>query len=102
MPDFSRLHTELSHKGFSVIGIAMPFDRPDMIVETNQRMQLSYPVALDITGEANRAFGDIQVIPTSFLLDPDSKIVKKYSGAVTYDKLKKELEKQQSIFKKGS
>ena len=102
MPDLSRLHSELNNEGFNVIGIAMPFDPPDMVVQTRQHKQLSYPIAIDIKGEANNAFGKIQVIPTSFLINPDGRVARKYTGVISYDGFKKELSQQQSVYKKGS
>ena len=99
MPELARLYTRPDSDSFELIGVAMPYDRPDMILETQQRKQLPYPLAIDIKGEVNRAFGIVQVVPTSFLLNPDGDIVWQHAGIVTYDALKKELVDQQSIYK---
>lgn len=99
MPELARLYSNTDSDSFELIGVAMPYDRPDMILETQQRKQLPYPLAIDIQGEINRAFGIVQVVPTSFLLNPDGDIVWQHAGIVNYDALNKELMDQQSIYK---
>ena len=96
MPELSRLHDEMATDDFAVIGIAMPYDRPDMILETQQRKNLSYPIAIDIQGTANNAFGTIRVVPTSILLNPDGEIVWQHAGVITYDGFNKKLSELRS------
>ena len=100
MPELSRLHDDKPSDDFAVIGIAMPYDRPDMILETQQQKNLSYPIALDIQGLANKAFGTIRIIPTSILLNPDGEIVWQHTGVITYDGFLKELAELRSAYKK--
>ena len=100
MPALTRLHTELKSDNFSIIGIAMPYDRPDMIVETSHREQLSYPVAIDIQGIVTQAFAPITVIPSSYLVNPDGEIVWQHTGVITYDGFLQELAELRSAYKK--
>ena len=90
MPDLVKLDNE---PGLDVIGVSMSYDRPDLIVETQKKMNLSYPLSLDLKGQVNQAFGSIDVIPTSFLIDPQGKIEKKYLGTVSYEQLMTDLKK---------
>jgi len=98
MPDLSRLHTELSNNNFQLIGVAMPYDRPDDIVATQQKMQLSYPVSIDIAGDINRAFGIVKAIPSSYLLNPQGNLAKRYTGIITYEQFIKDLQEKQLAF----
>ena len=76
----------------------MPYDRPDMILETQQRKNLEYPIAIDVQGDINRAFGIVQMVPSSFLLNPDGKIVGQHTGIINYDSFIRELALQQTDF----
>jgi peroxiredoxin len=74
MPRLSRLHESLQDQDFTIIGVAMPHDPPPAVIETVQRLAPSYPIALDVHGEVNKAFGGIEVTPTIILVGPDGNI----------------------------
>ena len=74
MPRLSRLHDSLKAQNFMVIGVAMPHDPPPAIIATVERQNPGYPIALDVHGEVNKAFGGISVTPTSYLIGPDGNI----------------------------
>jgi protein-disulfide isomerase len=57
-----------------------------------RHLKLPFPVALDIKGEAGAAFGSIKGTPTSFLLDADGNLVKRYIGAIDLNKLTKQID----------
>lgn len=80
MPHLVELYHELHNQGLEIIGISMPYDRPDYVMEMVKRKNLPYPIALDLKGEAVAAFGNVSLTPTSFLLDDQGKIVKKKIG----------------------
>ena len=42
--------------------------------------KLPFPVALDTKGDIARAFGDIRLTPTAFLIDKQGRIIKRYLG----------------------
>jgi peroxiredoxin len=46
--------------------------------------KLPFPVAIDAQGDIAKAFGDVQLTPTAFLLDKEGHIIKRYLG--NYDK----------------
>jgi len=80
MPLLSELYRRLSPKGMEMVAVAMPFDRPDQVLEVSRRKALPYPVALDISGEVGRAFGGIAVTPTSILVDAEGMMVLRHQG----------------------
>ena len=80
MPHLIELYEELQPKGLEIIGIAMPYDRPDYVMEMVKRKKVPYPIALDLKGEAIRTFGNVSLTPTTFLIDNHGKIVKKKIG----------------------
>lgn len=70
MPLLARLYRRWSAQGLELIGVAAPYDRPDNVVTLARREAIPYPVALDLTGAVEQAFGGIRGTPTSFLIGP--------------------------------
>jgi peroxiredoxin len=93
MPDLVRLYEQLSPRGLEIVGVAMPYDRPDRVVEMARSKGLNYPVALDVGGEITRAFGEIRGTPTSFLIDPDGNILFRRLGPLEPERLHRQLER---------
>ena len=91
IPHLIELYDELHSKGLEIIGIAMPYDRPDYVMEMAKRAKIPYLVAFDLKGEAVRAFGKVTLTPTSFLIDDEGKIVKKKIGEMKMDVWKKRI-----------
>lgn len=73
MPDFSALHRDYAARGFHLIAVAMRYDPPNRVLELAK--QLPYVVTLDPTGAIAEAFGPVQLVPESFLIAPDGRIV---------------------------
>lgn len=87
MPHLIELYHELHNKGLEIIGIAMPYDRPDHVIEMRKRKNIPYPIALDIKGEAVSAFGNVRLTPSSFLINPAGIIVKHKIGEMDMKKV---------------
>ena len=87
MPHLVELYKELSPKGFEMIGIAMSYDPPNQVIALTDGRKLPYPIALDIQGDAARAFGDVRLTPSSFLIAPDGRIVHQKIGEMDMPKL---------------
>lgn len=80
MPHLVELYHKFHVKGLEVIGIAMPYDRPDYVMEMIKRKKIPYHIALDLKGEAVKAFGNVSLTPTTFLVNDRGAIVKKKIG----------------------
>ncbi len=93
MPELAELYRDYVDQGVQVVAIAMPYDPPNEVLELTQARQYPFPVGLDIKGEAVAAFGSIKGTPTSFLLDAEGRLVKRYVGAIKFDALRDELDK---------
>jgi peroxiredoxin len=88
MPHLIELYEELNKNGFEIIGIAMSYDPPNRVVELSERKNIPYPIALDIDGSASKAFGNIDVTPTSFLIGPQGNIVQQKTGELNIEDLR--------------
>lgn len=54
---------------------------------------MPFAVALDNTGAAAKAWGDVKVTPTTFVVNKRGNIVKRYVGKPDFDELDKLIEK---------
>jgi len=88
MPHLIALYDELADDGLEIIGIAMPYDPPNQVVKMISERKIPYPIAIDIEGNAVKAFGDVLVTPTSFLIAPDGTITKHTIGEMDINELR--------------
>jgi peroxiredoxin len=74
MPRLTRLHQSLADRDFMVIGVALPSDPPPAVIGVTERLEARYPIAVDVHGEVNAAFGGVDTTPTSYLIDRSGNI----------------------------
>jgi peroxiredoxin len=91
MPHLIELYRELSPQGLEIIGIAMDYDPPNHVLAMRDAKQIPYPVALDIHADAARAFGNVRLTPTSFLIAPDGHIALRKVGEMNMDRLRRDI-----------
>lgn len=80
MPQWARLYRQYHAQGLDLIAIASPGDAPNYVLDFTRRSQLPFPVALDPAGSHFKAFGPIQAVPTTIIIDKHNKIVQRYLG----------------------
>jgi peroxiredoxin len=88
IPDFIALYQQFNKNGLQIIAVAMPYDPPSRVQTLARERQLPYAVALDLDGSLVRAFGDVQLTPTTFLIDRRGVIVMHKVGTVDLVSLK--------------
>ena len=81
MPAISATHEKFKSLGLQTLAVAMRYDPPALVAEFAERRQLRFGVVIDNTGEIARRFGEVQLTPTSFLINRRGEIVKRYVGA---------------------
>jgi thiol-disulfide isomerase/thioredoxin len=91
MPHLIELYKELSPQGLEIIAIAMDYDPPNLVLAMHKARQIPYPVALDLNADAARAFGNVRLTPTSFLIAPDGHIVFRRIGEMNMDQLRRDI-----------
>lgn len=87
MPQLVSTHQKFKGRGFETLAVAMLYDPPSYVVNFAQTRQLPFKVAIDNTGSVAKAWGDIQLTPTTFLIDKQGQIVKRYVGAPNFAEL---------------
>jgi peroxiredoxin len=93
IPDLIELYKQYHQQGLEIIAVAMDYDPPNHVIDLSKDLQLPYHVALDITGEQARAFGHVQLTPTTFLITPSGLIDLQKTGAFDLSELKSHIEK---------
>jgi peroxiredoxin len=88
MPHLAELYKQLNKDGLEIIGIAMPYDPPNRVLELTEKKAIPYPIALDIEGVASKAFGNINATPTSFLIDSLGNIIQQKTGEMDIEQLR--------------
>ena len=94
MPDLIETYNQYKGRGFEVVAVAMSYDPPNYVANFAKTRQLPFPVALDVNGEHARAFGNVQLTPTSFIIDKDGHILEQKLGDLDFAKLKALLDKE--------
>jgi hypothetical protein len=61
-----------------------------------QTRQLPFPVTLDVNGEHARAFGNVQLTPTTFIVGKDGRILEQKLGEIDFVRLRALLERELS------
>ena len=81
MPEFQQAYSQLNSQGFEILAVSFD-DTFEAIANFRNEFGLTFPLALDDTGEINDAYG-IQTRPSSFLLDKDGVILVRHFGMMT-------------------
>lgn len=93
MPKMVETYNKYKAQGLEFVAVAMKYDPPNYVVNYAQTRQLPFKVALDLSGAAAKAYGDVALTPTTFVIDKQGKILKRYVGEPEFPALHKLLEK---------
>ncbi|MBA5604781.1 TlpA family protein disulfide reductase [Duganella sp. FT3S] len=93
MPQMVETYNKYKSQGLEFVAVAMKYDPPNYVVNYTETRQLPFKVALDVSGDAAKAYGDVAMTPTTFVIDKDGKILKRYVGQPEFPALHKLLEK---------
>ncbi|MCD6705663.1 MAG: TlpA family protein disulfide reductase [Thiobacillus sp.] len=96
MPGMVETYNQYKDRGFEIVAVAMRYDPPNYVVNFVRTRQLPFPVALDVDGGHARAFGNVQLTPTSFIIGKDGRILEQKLGELDFVKLKALLDKELS------
>jgi peroxiredoxin len=94
MPDLIALHEEFSSKGFQTVAVAMSYDRPDFLNQFVEDRKLPFLVIHDLDKAWAKAWGDITVTPTTFIVDRHGNVTRRYVGEPDFDSLRKWLKQE--------
>lgn len=93
MPKIIATHDKYKAQGYNTMAVAMSYDPPSYVVNYAQTRKLPFNVAIDNTGAIARAWGDVQLTPTTFVVNKRGEIVKRYVGEPNFVELHQLIEK---------
>lgn len=93
MPMIVQTHEKYRSRGYETIAVAMSYDPPAYVVNFAQTRKLPFAVAIDNTGGVAKAWGDVNVTPTTYLVDKQGVIVKRFVGQPNFEELHKLIER---------
>ncbi len=79
IPSLQSLYDDYQSKGLEVIGVNLDEGNPEAVNRFVKKNRINFPVLVG-DEEITVAFGGIRGIPTTFLIDREGKIVRKYVG----------------------
>ncbi len=75
VPHLIELYEQFRPQGFEIVAVTMHYDPPAQVLEFKKQKQLPYLIALDLKKEAAKAFDNVNLTPTSFVIAKDGRIV---------------------------
>lgn len=93
MPDLVATHQKYQARGYDTLAVAMAYDPPSYVVNFVETRKLPFKVAIDNTGAVAKAWGDVQLTPTTYIVDKQGAIVKSFVGPPDFVQLHQLIEK---------
>jgi len=90
IPDFIELYDRYREKGFEIVGISLDRGGPEVVRSFAVDYGISYTLLMD-DGKVQKEYGPIEYIPTTFVLDKEHRIYKKYVGKKSKEVFEEDL-----------
>lgn len=93
MPGTIDLYNDLKADGLEVVAVAMEYDPIEFVKNFVAARELPFVIAHDKSDAVAKAFGDVKLTPTAFLVGRDGRIVRRYLGVYEKQEMRKTVEK---------
>ncbi len=93
MPKVIATYDKYKMQGYDTVAVAMSYDPPAYVVNYAETRKLPFKVAIDNTGAVAKAWGDVALTPTTYIVNKRGEIVKRYVGEPDFAELHKLIEK---------
>jgi peroxiredoxin len=93
MPSIVRTYQKFRDRGYETVAVAMSYDPPQWVNNFSTSRQLPFKVALDNTGEVAKQWGDVKLTPTTYLVNKQGQIVKRFVGEPDFAALEQLVDK---------
>lgn len=80
MSDLIKIHKKYINDPVKIVSIAMFYDVPLFVMNYTQSHQLPFDVVIDKDGDLAKAFGEVDLVPTLFVVNKEGRIIKKLVG----------------------
>lgn len=92
VPGFIKLTQDFADKDFTLLALSVDQGGEKVVTDFIQEHGITYTVAF-ANQEILQDFGGVYGIPVSFLINKKGNVVKRYTGYVSHDLLKKEIKR---------
>jgi peroxiredoxin len=92
MPKIVATHEKYKARGYDTLAVAMSYDPPSYVVRFAETRKLPFAVAIDNTGAVAKAWGEVQLTPTTYIVNKRGEIVKRYVGEPDFAELHRLIE----------
>ncbi len=93
MPEFEEFRKQYSAQGLEILGLADDVDAGnDKIAEVAKKTGVTYPILLT-DGKVQKAYGGLDVLPMSFYVDRNGKVVVETAGYGGKDEIEENIKK---------
>lgn len=93
MPQMVQTYNKYKDRGLDFVAVAMSYDPPNYVLNYAQTRNLPFKVALDTEGNVAKSFDDVKLTPTTYVIDKEGNIIKRYVGEPDFAALHQLLEK---------
>jgi peroxiredoxin len=93
MPKIIATYDKYKTKGFDTVAVAMSYDPPAYVVNYAETRKLPFKVAIDNTGAVAKAWNEVKLTPTTYIVNKQGQIVKRYVGEPDFAELHALIEK---------
>jgi peroxiredoxin len=93
MPKIVATYDKYKSRGYDTLAVAMSYDPPSYVVNYAKTRKLPFQVAIDNTGEVAKAWGDVKLTPTTYVVNKRGEIVKRYVGEPDFNELHQLIER---------
>lgn len=90
IPMFKELHRKFEAQGFSIVALSLDESGSGPVASLVRRAGINYPVLMADASTAKN-FGGVVSVPTSFLVNKEGHVVKKYPGYVPITLLERDI-----------
>lgn len=93
MPHIVETYRKFQGRGYETVAVAMSYDPPAYVVNFASSRQLPFKVAIDNTGAVAKAWGEVKLTPTTYVVNKQGEIVRRYVGQPDFNELHELIEK---------
>lgn len=90
IPNFIALQKQYEKQGLVVLGLSVDEGGADVVKQFMQRLGMNYPVVL-ADQNIQEAFGGIEAVPKTFIIDRKGRIAKEHTGFVDKHEFENEI-----------
>ncbi|MFM0388402.1 TlpA disulfide reductase family protein [Paraburkholderia dipogonis] len=92
MPQMIQTYNRFKGEHFDFVAVAMSYDPPLYVANYTEAHQLPFRIVMDTEGGLARQFHDVQLTPTTYLIDKKGRILERILGEADFPELQRMIE----------